>query len=79
MLRLLVCLLSSRQIDPCFSEFLTSNVLLVADQFIACGKSMDEAHELVSQIWLAVLNNLEENEHTFLLLKRLALEADVTC
>ncbi|KAK4773519.1 hypothetical protein SAY87_028538 [Trapa incisa] len=47
------------------------------DQFIACDKSMDEAHKLVSQIWLAVLNNLEENEHTFLLLKRLALEADV--
>ncbi|PKI38190.1 uncharacterized protein LOC116202068 [Punica granatum] len=47
------------------------------DQFIACGKSRDAAHELVSQIWLAVLDNLDENEHTFLLLKRLVLEADV--
>lgn len=52
---------------------------VVADQFIACGKPRDVAHELVSQIWLAVLDNLEENERTFLLLKRLALEADVSC
>ncbi|KAK6911196.1 hypothetical protein RJ641_023289 [Dillenia turbinata] len=49
----------------------------IIDQFIACGKSRDKAHELASQIWLAVLDNLEENEHTFLLLKRLALEGDV--
>ncbi|KAK3219074.1 hypothetical protein Dsin_013044 [Dipteronia sinensis] len=47
------------------------------DQFIACGKSKDIAHELVSLIWQAVLDNLEENERTFLLLKRLALEGDV--
>ncbi|KAH7564857.1 hypothetical protein JRO89_XS09G0043100 [Xanthoceras sorbifolium] len=47
------------------------------DQFIACGKSKDIAHELASLIWLAVLDNLEENEQTFLLLKRLALEGDV--
>ncbi|XAR49785.1 hypothetical protein NMG60_11003924 [Bertholletia excelsa] len=47
------------------------------DQFIACGKSTDKAHELASQIWLAVIDNLEENERTFLLLKRLAMEGDV--
>ncbi|XP_022723839.1 uncharacterized protein LOC111280697 isoform X2 [Durio zibethinus] len=49
----------------------------IIDQFIACGESRDVAHELASQIWLAVLDNLEENQHTFLLLKRLALEGDV--
>lgn len=49
----------------------------IIDQFIACGKSRDTAHELASQIWLAVIDNLEENEQTFLLLKRLALEGDV--
>ncbi|KAF8400195.1 hypothetical protein HHK36_013491 [Tetracentron sinense] len=49
----------------------------IIDQFIACGKSRDKAHELASQIWLAVINNLEENEHTFLLLKRLAQEGDI--
>ncbi|KAB2025318.1 hypothetical protein ES319_D06G141800v1 [Gossypium barbadense] len=49
----------------------------IIDQFITCGKSRDVAHELASQIWLAVLDNLEENQHTFLLLKRLALEGDV--
>lgn len=52
---------------------------VLADQFIACGKSRDTAHELASQIWLAVIDNLEENEQTFLLLKRLALEGDVSC
>lgn len=52
--------------------------LAFADQFIACGKSRDMAHELASQIWLAVLDNLEENEHTFLILKRLAQEGDVS-
>lgn len=52
---------------------------ILADQFIACGKSRDSAHELASQIWLAVLDNLEENEHTFVLLKRLAQEGDVSC
>ncbi|CAI0442173.1 unnamed protein product, partial [Linum tenue] len=49
----------------------------IIDQFIACGNSRDTAHELASQIWLAVLNNLEENEHTFQLLKCLAHEGDV--
>lgn len=36
------------------------------------------AHELASQIWLAVLDNLEETEHTFQILKRLAQEGDVS-
>ncbi|KAK4267718.1 hypothetical protein QN277_024461 [Acacia crassicarpa] len=49
----------------------------IIDQFIACGKSRDLAHDLASLIWLAVLDNLEENEHTFALLKRLAREGDV--
>ncbi|XVF86222.1 hypothetical protein PTKIN_Ptkin18bG0023100 [Pterospermum kingtungense] len=49
----------------------------IIDQFIACGKSTVVAHELASQIWLAVLDNLEENQQTFLLLKHLALEGDV--
>ncbi|XP_052181418.1 uncharacterized protein LOC127794406 isoform X2 [Diospyros lotus] len=49
----------------------------IIDQFIACGKSRDKANELASYIWLAVIDNLEENEETFLLLKRLALEGDV--
>ncbi|KAI4355918.1 hypothetical protein L6164_004643 [Bauhinia variegata] len=49
----------------------------IIDQFIACGKSKDIAHELASRIWLAVLDNLEENEQTFCLLKRLAQEGDV--
>ncbi|XP_008227991.1 PREDICTED: uncharacterized protein LOC103327435 isoform X4 [Prunus mume] len=49
---------------------------IIADQFIACGKSRDMAHDLASQIWLAVLDNLEENEHTFQILKRLAQEGD---
>ncbi|XP_008227990.1 PREDICTED: uncharacterized protein LOC103327435 isoform X3 [Prunus mume] len=49
---------------------------VLADQFIACGKSRDMAHDLASQIWLAVLDNLEENEHTFQILKRLAQEGD---
>ncbi|CAK7323768.1 unnamed protein product [Dovyalis caffra] len=64
-----------------FHEYtlLTADDFVLADQFIACGKSRDTAHELASQIWLAVLDNLEDNEHTFLLLKRLALEGDVSC
>ncbi|XP_042048046.1 uncharacterized protein LOC121794101 isoform X2 [Salvia splendens] len=48
----------------------------IIDQFIACGKSRDRAHELASVIWLAVIDNLEENHQTFHLLKRLALEGD---
>ncbi|XP_064940965.1 uncharacterized protein LOC108953773 [Musa acuminata AAA Group] len=46
-------------------------------QFIACGRSRDKAHELASEIWLAVINNLEENKHMFLLLKRFAQEGDL--
>lgn len=55
-----------------------SNILhgTIIDQFISCGRSRDKAHELASHIWLAVINNLEENEHTFSLLKRLAQEGD---
>ncbi|CAL5210440.1 unnamed protein product [Lathyrus oleraceus] len=34
-------------------------------------------HKLASMIWLAVVDNLEENHHTFCLLKRLAREGDV--
>ncbi|KAM7476178.1 hypothetical protein LguiB_023421 [Lonicera macranthoides] len=49
----------------------------IIDQFIACGISRDRAHDLTSKIWLAVIDNLEETERTFHLLKRLALEGDV--
>lgn len=52
--------------------------VLLTDQFIACGKSRDLAHDLASLIWLAVIDNLEENEHTLALLKRLAREGDVS-
>ncbi|KAG7997224.1 hypothetical protein I3843_01G201200 [Carya illinoinensis] len=48
----------------------------IIDQFIACGKSSDIAQELASQIWVAVLDRLEKNEHTFCLLKSLAQEGD---
>ncbi|KAF2309204.1 hypothetical protein GH714_001171 [Hevea brasiliensis] len=57
--------------------YVSKQIFALDDQFIACGKSRDAAHELASQIWLTVLDNLEENEHTFLLLKRLAQEGDV--
>ncbi|MCD7466940.1 hypothetical protein HAX54_004042 [Datura stramonium] len=46
-------------------------------QLCLSGKSRDMAHELASIIWLAVVDNLEENEQTFNLLKRLASEGDV--
>ncbi|XP_031092329.1 uncharacterized protein LOC115997020 [Ipomoea triloba] len=49
----------------------------IIDQFIACAKSRDKAHELASLIWLAVIDNMEENEQTLLILKRLASEGDV--
>lgn len=49
----------------------------IIDQFIACGKSRDKAYELASLIWLAVIENLEDNHQTFLLLKRLAFEGDI--
>lgn len=57
---------------------LTGSHCVLADQFIACGKSNDIAHELASQIWLAVLDSLEENENTFFLLKSFAQEGDVS-
>ncbi|GFP79213.1 hypothetical protein PHJA_000064800 [Phtheirospermum japonicum] len=47
------------------------------NQFIACGKSRDRAHELATLIWLAVIDNFEDNHQTFVLLKRLALEGEV--
>ncbi|GAU40229.1 hypothetical protein TSUD_270290 [Trifolium subterraneum] len=47
------------------------------DQCIGCGKSRNVAHELASRIWPAVLDILEENNHAFCLLKRLAQEGDV--
>lgn len=53
-------------------------VCFLADQFIACAKSRDKAHELASLIWLAVIDNMEENEQTLLILKRLASEGDVS-
>ncbi|BAT98661.1 uncharacterized protein HKW66_Vig0164620 [Vigna angularis] len=49
----------------------------IIDQFIACGKSREIAHQLASRIWLAVLHNLDDNHHTFSMLKRLAHEGDV--
>jgi hypothetical protein len=57
---------------------LTKSHCVLADQFIACGKSSDMAHDLASHIWLAVLDTLEENEHTFRLLKSLSQEDDVS-
>ncbi|CAI8615754.1 unnamed protein product [Vicia faba] len=45
--------------------------------FITCDKSRDVAHELSSMVWLAVIDNLEENHHTFCLLKHLAHGGDV--
>ncbi|CAM6025837.1 unnamed protein product [Sphagnum balticum] len=47
------------------------------DQFLACGKKSDEAHDLASQIWVVVLGNLEESESTFHLLMRIAEEWEV--
>ncbi|KAI3759838.1 hypothetical protein L6452_07936 [Arctium lappa] len=44
--------------------------------FIAYGKSREKAHGLASMIWLIVIENLEENKETFVLLKRLAMEGD---
>jgi hypothetical protein len=48
-----------------------------ADQFLACGKKSDEAHDVASLIWVAVLGNLEETERTFHLLMRIAEEWEV--
>jgi len=44
----------------------------IIDQFIACGRTGEKAHELALNIWIAVIDNLEENQQTFMLLKHLA-------
>ncbi|KAG2635936.1 hypothetical protein PVAP13_2NG407300 [Panicum virgatum] len=49
----------------------------IIDQFIACGKTGEKAHDLASKIWLAVIDGLEENQQTFLLLKHLAREGEI--
>ena len=46
--------------------------IFCTDQFIACGKTGDKAHELASKIWLALIDGLEENQETFFPLKHLA-------
>lgn len=61
-----------------FYLFVTSWFFYLSDQFIACGKSRDIAHQLASRIWLAVLDNLDDNHHSFSMLKRLAHEGDVS-
>ncbi|KAL3699196.1 hypothetical protein R1sor_017218 [Riccia sorocarpa] len=49
----------------------------IIDQFLACSKTGDEAHELASLVWVAVLDNLDETENTFRLLMRIAEEWEV--
>ncbi|OAE25463.1 hypothetical protein AXG93_458s1080 [Marchantia polymorpha subsp. ruderalis] len=49
----------------------------IIDQFLACSKTGDEAHELASIIWVAVFDNLDETENTFHLLMRIAEEWEV--
>ncbi|XP_008668193.1 lipid binding protein isoform X1 [Zea mays] len=49
----------------------------IIDQFIACGNTGEKAHDLASKIWLAVIDSLEENQQTFLLLKRVAQEGEI--
>ena len=44
---------------------------------IVSDKSKEEADELVTKIWLALLDNLEDTKHTFLVLKSIAQEYDV--
>ncbi|KAG2644360.1 hypothetical protein PVAP13_2KG411626 [Panicum virgatum] len=39
----------------------------IIDQFIACGRTGEKAHDLASKIWLAVIDGLEENQQTFFL------------
>ncbi|KAH0926793.1 hypothetical protein HID58_019049 [Brassica napus] len=46
------------------------------DQLIVSGKSKEEADELVTKIWLALLDNIEDTKHTFLVLKSIAQEYD---
>lgn len=49
----------------------------MAEQLIVCGKSKEEADELATKIWLALLDNLEDTKHTFSVLKSIAQEYDV--
>lgn len=49
----------------------------MADQLIVCGQSKEEAGELATKIWLALLDNLEDTKHTFTVLKSIAQEYDV--
>ncbi|XP_021720301.1 uncharacterized protein LOC110687955 isoform X2 [Chenopodium quinoa] len=49
----------------------------IIDQFISCGNPRERAHKLASLIWLAVIDNLEEDDRTLHVLKRLALEGNV--
>lgn len=53
------------------------SITLVADQLIVSGKSREEADELATKIWLALLDNLEDTKHTFMVLKSVAQEYDV--
>ncbi|XP_019082628.1 PREDICTED: putative BPI/LBP family protein At3g20270 [Camelina sativa] len=46
------------------------------DQLIVSGKSKEEADELTTKIWLALLDNLEDTKHTFIVLKSIAQEYD---
>ncbi|KAG0544311.1 hypothetical protein BDA96_02G264500 [Sorghum bicolor] len=48
----------------------------IIDQFIACGNTGEKAHDLASKIWLAVIDSLEENQQTFMVLKRIAQEGE---
>lgn len=52
--------------------------ILVIDQLLVCGKSKEEADELATKIWLALLDNLEDTKHTFIVLKSIAQEYDVS-
>ena len=51
--------------------------MCLSDQFLACGKQAGTAHELASQIWLAVIDNLDDSEKTFHLLMRIVEEWEV--
>ncbi|KAJ7297835.1 hypothetical protein O6H91_Y034800 [Diphasiastrum complanatum] len=59
---------------------LTYNLLhgTIIDQFLACGKSGSAAQDLASQIWLAVIDNMDGTERTFHLLMRIEEEWEVS-
>ncbi|KAH7425097.1 hypothetical protein KP509_11G039900 [Ceratopteris richardii] len=46
----------------------------IIDQLLACGEESDIAHKLAAHVWVAVISNLEENEHTFRLLMQMVEE-----